>query len=135
VVQTTQYSTGAANAAAPNLTKMLTLCHFFPCACTNTIGATNTVPPKQWHNYCIALVGCKEKGSVSSAITNHRIMPNNLAGNEQKRQYVFFFKIGDQNNNKKTFITMVHGIYFSFATFLTPPYFSLVTALRYAMGH
>ncbi len=80
VVQTIQYSTGAANTAAPNLTKMPTLCHFFPCVFTNTIGAINTVPPKQWHN-CIALVGCKEKGSVSSSITNHRIMPNNLAGN------------------------------------------------------
>jgi hypothetical protein len=113
---------------------MLTLCHFLPCACTNTIGATNTVPPIQWHN-CIALVGCKEKGSVSSSITNHQIMPNNLAGNERKQHYVFLLQNWrPKQQQQKTLITMVQGINFSFATFLTP-LFSLVTTLRYAMGH
>jgi hypothetical protein len=45
--QTTLYIIAAANTAAPNLIKIITLLPFFSSICTNTIDTTITVPPIQ----------------------------------------------------------------------------------------
>jgi hypothetical protein len=45
--------------------------------------------------------------------------PNNLAGVNGNGN-MFFFQNGGKLNKKKTSVTMVQSIYFSFATFPTP---------------